>query len=269
MAIRNLGSIVSTLHKFASPVIARLKSRFFWWQFGNFPIRSNHVIKRLLVDGMVSDLVFPHGESHSQQWELKHILQDDPYRLNSIQIPVGRVVDVGANIGIFTLFARHKFPGAVIHSYEPNLKLTEVLQCNTRNANAVVFAEGVSRVDGTGSICNDDNSLCGIINTETGGSIPIRAFATVLERIGGSIDLLKLDCEGGEWEILRDRQSLSKVRFLVMEYHLDCPSPREPQKLSSLVSALNDHGFRITSLRESDNTSVGQLSAENLKFSGF
>ncbi len=52
------------------------------------------------------------------------------------------------------------------------------------------------------------------------GQIPKIAFETAIKRLGGEVDLLKLDCEGSEWEILRDHASFKKVRFMSLEYHL-------------------------------------------------
>ncbi len=52
------------------------------------------------------------------------------------------------------------------------------------------------------------------------GKIPQVSFRTAVERIGGHCDLVKLDCEGAEWEILTDVTTWRKVDHLAMEYHL-------------------------------------------------
>lgn len=46
------------------------------------------------------------------------------------------------------------------------------------------------------------------------------AFRKVLELAGGHIDILKLDCEGGEWELFEDTATWKGVRSVTMEYHL-------------------------------------------------
>lgn len=51
------------------------------------------------------------------------IFLDDDYFIDRITRPVSTVLDIGANIGFFSIAARKSFPQATIHSYEPNIKL--------------------------------------------------------------------------------------------------------------------------------------------------
>ena len=92
------------------------------------------------------------------------------------------------------------------------------------------------------------------------GSNPIVPLATALQRIGGRVDLLKMDCEGAEWDILRDQTSLQKARMTAMEYHLFGGPERT---LLNLLHRLQTAGFRIEALREAANPLVGQLFAVN------
>src|SRR5215831_7104427 len=73
-----------------------------------------------------------------------------------------------------------------------------------------------------------------------GGDIPQVAFRTCLLRLGGNVDLLKLDCEGAEWSILADSESLAAVRSLVMEYDLV-----DGHTEAELVSIVRKLGFRV------------------------
>jgi hypothetical protein len=51
------------------------------------------------------------------------------------------------------------------------------------------------------------------------GPIPQLSFNDVVTRLG-FVDVLKLDCEGAEWDVFTDRIPWTRVRSLVMEYHL-------------------------------------------------
>ena len=51
------------------------------------------------------------------------IFLDDDYRLDRVKWPVGTVLDIGANLGFFSIAARNAFPEATIHAYEPNHEL--------------------------------------------------------------------------------------------------------------------------------------------------
>ena len=84
------------------------------------------------------------------------------------------------------------------------------------------------------------NRLLTSTRHDPGGSIPQVAFSRALGRIGGRVDLVKLDCEGAEWEIFEDRESWSRVRFVTMEYHLGQGEAHE-----KIVDVLRAMGFKI------------------------
>jgi hypothetical protein len=68
------------------------------------------------------------------------------------------------------------------------------------------------------------------------------SLRTALERLGGSADFVKLDCEGAEWDLLTDTEPWQRVRNLSLEYHIDGPPDHTPEKAAELVTAL---GFTI------------------------
>ena len=52
-----------------------------------------------------------------------------------------------------------------------------------------------------------------------GGDIPQVAFRTCLLRLGGNVHLPKLDCEGADWSILADTESLAAVRCKISDHN--------------------------------------------------
>ena len=81
---------------------------------------------RLRVAGRRVQLSVPPAEQAVQLHEFHRIVIEDCYRLSKI----GRartVLDIGANIGLFAIAARHRFPRATIHCYEPNRSLEPYL----------------------------------------------------------------------------------------------------------------------------------------------
>lgn len=172
---------------------------------------------RLRLNGKTIDLDLL--DEHGTNADFIEIFLNDMYMIESIR-NIQSVLDVGANQGLFSIYARHLYPGARIHAYEPNSGLEGRLRRNCSLLDIDVFMEGVAATDGA---CNlqpmGDSNQTRIVTTETGG-IPVTSLSQVLERIGGAVDLMKLDCEGFEWDILTDQQSLRRVRWLTMEYHL-------------------------------------------------
>lgn len=183
------------------------------------------------------------------------ILIDDVYGLRRLR-DIGTVLDVGAHAGLFSVAVRLRFPDAVIHAYEPNPALWPHL---VRQASAGGFEPRQAAVGlhaGMVTVCEPDDSVSTTVARSEDGSIPMTSFAECVSRLGGSVDLLKLDCEGGEWDILQDRDTLRKVEFVTMEYHLT-----DGHTVDELRALLRD--FRIT-LCKSDGPNYGRVWATRL-----
>jgi FkbM family methyltransferase len=175
------------------------------------------------------------------------VLLNDSYRLGTLakSVNIKTVIDIGANAGLFGLASRAAFPTATIHAYEPNPALARPLAHNAELAGVAFFLEAVGRTDGYISLdVVPGGSVLSRSRTDPTGSIRQIAFRDALKRIGGHADLVKMDCEGAEWEILEDHESWQKVNFLTMEYHLTAGQGHE-----AIVSALERIGFAVRSHR--------------------
>jgi hypothetical protein len=103
----------------------------------------------------------------------------------------------------------------------------------------------------TVSLLAGDDSLHS--TTEPGGTIPQISFASAVARLG-AVDVVKLDCEGAEWDIFTDPKPWTRIRSLVMEYHLWArPGVTE----QTLISQLKGLGFSIVELVPSDDRQWG------------
>lgn len=177
-------------------------------------------------------------------WVFRDVVLDDEYGLEKLHLQPKTILDVGANVGIFTLWAGTNFPGAAIHSYEPNAALKEYLRENIGQVDAKLHAEGVSGHDGFGSFAQKGESMVGKCTESASGNIPVVSLQTAIARMGGSVDLLKLDCEGAEWSILEHPEAFAAVRCVRMEYHLTQPG----HSTERLVKAFDRMEFRCSRL---------------------
>jgi len=164
---------------------------------------------------------------HIIVWELL----SDCYGLNRIDFKPGDVViDIGAHIGLFAIYTALRFPEVVIHSFEPFPENYELLQRNLeRNGITTVrtYQQGVT---------SDGRSLEMVTNPQNSGSAncysgSLKEYgrttgipSTTLDHIFDSLNvdkckLLKIDCEGSEYEILLTTRSLAKVEYLSGEFH--------------------------------------------------
>jgi FkbM family methyltransferase len=171
------------------------------------------------------------------------VLIADCYRLGDVPEPVRTVLDVGANVGLFCLAARNAYPDARIHAYEPNPDLEQYLRAQATVARCDYFMEAVGLDEGRVTLEFSDNAGLTRSRSATTGTTPRVGFRKAIDRIGGNVDLAKVDCEGAEWEFLADREAWERVRNVTMEYHL----LDEPERRShdDIRRALSDLGFTV------------------------
>jgi FkbM family methyltransferase len=189
----------------------------------------------------------------------RDIILDDEYFLNTLpNKQIKTIADIGANVGIFAIAARIAFPHAEIHCYEPNADNIPHLNNQAESLGLKIFKEAVSNIEGTCSLSKSTihDTSARISNLE-GGEIPLTSLHTVLNRFDcKQIDLLKLDCEGSEFEILKDATNLRKCKFITLEYHIV-----KNQQLESLKNLLSNAGFHVIYANKR-NKSLGNLLAE-------
>lgn len=152
---------------------------------------------------------------------LKHVFEGE-YEV-PLYAPGLTILDVGANVGSFSIWAAHRFPHSTIHSYEPHPKNYELLVKNCRRyPNIKTYECGVgipgTRILYNGKHNDGEHSLiagCRGVDGMTGQHV------TVIDPLSmPKADIIKMDTEGCEIEILRplilDMQSFLAVMF---EYH--------------------------------------------------
>ena len=209
---------------FLQQKIAGLLRRYQHVRYGIRYLRAAdfHIPSRLHINGSKRSFSFLAPADPAFVYEFDEICIKDCYQLRRLKklLPqVNTIVDIGANQGLFAIAARQNFSNAVIHCYEPNTALAPVLGKNAAAVQATVFYEAVTKQDGTMELQFGASDLHTVAHPSATGTIQGTGFSKVIERAGGHIDLLKLDCEGGEWAIMEDTASWQQVGAVTMEYH--------------------------------------------------
>jgi FkbM family methyltransferase len=231
-----------------------------WKQLGVRYLRSSAFNpETVVVSGKKIHLRFPDNEKDILRHELGKIFYDDCYGLEKLSEPPATILDIGGNVGLFSLVARHRFPHAQIHCYEPNPDLKPNLQCNLGALDVKVFHEAVGPRSGRVEMRKGENSLHSASVTSGAGAISMSPLETAVQRIGGRVDLLKLDCEGMEWEILERDGPWESVQEITMEYHL---WSRPESRLSDLISLLENRRFVVVDVRTDSNKTWGLVRAK-------
>ncbi len=167
------------------------------------------------------------------------VLFRDSYQLRTIGFVPKRIIDVGAHIGSFSTLAAMLFPTAEIIAVEPEKQNYRLLQENAPR-NAQLRNEAVSDTEGNVTLhIGKNNGAQHSITSSFGagklheGTQEVAAFP--LSHYGPA-DLIKIDCEGGEYAILKD--TLPEAKAVILEIH-DLDDGQKPRLLERLVQKYN------------------------------
>lgn len=183
-----------------------------------------------------------------------NLVVDDEYGLLRLSPAPQTIVDIGANIGMFSNWARDCFPQAVIHAYEPSAASAAMARHNAAHPLTTIYEEGLAAQAGRAAMVDLGDSVLARTTPSDEGAIALVDFATVLQRIGGRIDLLKVDCEGAEWDFMHDRAAFAAVGCIRMEYHLV-----DGRTIDDVHALARNLGFRITRLEQNQGFGIAWL----------
>ncbi|MEV5880298.1 FkbM family methyltransferase [Streptomyces sp. NPDC052101] len=215
----------------------------------------------------------------------REIFTDNAYFRHGITLPAGAVVvDVGANIGMFTLCVARRSPGARIIAVEPVAELADALALNAElhEVDATVLRTALGRTRGEteftfypnnsvmsgrfadttedlevlkGYLLTGENAqrgehldrLAADRMTARTRHVPVTTLTAVVHEHGlARIDLLKIDVEKAEAEVLDgiDDDLWPRIDRIVMEVH-DVDG-----RLTTVLAELRGRGFDVA--REQD-----------------
>jgi len=186
----------------------------------------------------------------------KEIFMDECY-LAGLEHPLpsgATVVDIGANAGYFTLFAASCFAEARVFSFEPvpvnyaqlerhrNLNSSRWIKC---------FPKAVAGQAGEISLAFDSSdsfTTSATIFAQTDAhrehiKVPCLTLGQVIDENGiNKCDLLKMDCEGAEYDILYNcpPEYLQRIDQIAMEVHR---GQKENQSIDALEAFFRQQGF--------------------------
>jgi FkbM family methyltransferase len=162
------------------------------------------------------------------------------------------VLDLGGNIGLFSLLAAKSNQLATIHVFEPgppNLRLLEMnRQGNPSLGERIhVHPEAVTGETRSAKWFFDrsnpgGSSLFGQGNS--GVDVQIRSFPEVMEALPDPISLVKIDIEGAEYDILRKTPSeiWERIPAISLELHDD---PEGEMSNDEFLSRMKLLGYKV------------------------
>lgn len=225
-------------------------------------------------------MIFPNGlecyylsSKEETEFIFSEIFTEQQYLSNSIVINEGDCIfDVGANIGLFSLFVSRLQKNVKIYAFEPIEPIFEVLQENvhlhslhniflfnyglsSENNSEKLFTfypnmagnsttkplEKLEQQDAMNAVLSKEQMEYFFQSTQVKGEL--RTLSSVINELDiKSIDLLKIDVEGEECEVLKgiEEKDWGKIKQIFAEVH-----DREG-RLEQIRTLLTTHGFNIT-----------------------
>ena len=182
---------------------------------------------------------------------LKEIFQNRIYDIKLKSDPT--VFDLGAHIGLSTLYFKEEYPESKICCFEPNPNIFPLLEENiSKNGlkNVVLHNVALGKSDTERDLYIDCSSY-GAFSTASfrknawngkQKSKPISVRVEKLSKyISKKVDLVKMDIEGAEKEVLEEldqSKSIKNILNMIIEYH-----PGKGNSILKLENILKRNGF--------------------------
>ena len=221
-------------------------------QFSNSSrVDSRGLSFQMLSDNWVTKFrarTFNEKEPEMLDWLDENLLEGDVF------------FDVGANVGIYSIYAALRKPTAIIYAFEPEYSNLHQLKMNIINndllKNVIPFAIAISDQTGVSYLHIQEFTPGGALSTEQRGSINKTygkdvvwkegIVTSTLDYISDKVDiqpnLIKIDVDGNELKILNGGRKVfsnNKLRSIIIEMIENLPN------YSGIKKYLNDQGFKL------------------------
>jgi FkbM family methyltransferase len=163
------------------------------------------------------------------------IFAEDCYRFEWFLGPLAQrpiqVIDIGGHVGTFSCRLTQLNPQASVLAFEPSATTAAFLRRNVEQNGVAdrvtVFEQALAATTGTATF--DDNGagsgLNGLVSaghgTGTATKVATIAFDQAVAEAPAPVDVVKIDCEGGEFDLVlgSDPSSWASVQRVVIEHH--------------------------------------------------
>ncbi len=217
-----------------------------------------------------------HKNTYETDYVYNEIFNEHTYLQHDIKINENAVIfDVGANIGLFSLYIKQNYPTSIIYAFEPSPEIHHILNSNLTEFGQSAKTFNIGLADRTtettfyyypefsvisgfhanqkrdaeiilsGINCNNKKEVATVINQRLATLLPYKCQVRTLSNIIKSekittIDLLKIDVEGSELAILKgiSEDDWCKVKQIVMEVH-------SKNELDLIMDILKSQSFHI------------------------
>jgi FkbM family methyltransferase len=201
-------------------------------------------------------------------WIVKETCLDRIYdEGESIFPPNAVMVDIGAGLGDFSIHFAHRYPSARVFAYEPFQESFILLEGNlalNRVTNVSPCRQAVGARTGILNLQTTTGIAVQHSTASTAGESFLRVDAVSLDDVFrqqgiARCDLLKVDCEGGEYDIFLHAtdDTIVRIQRVAMEYHDGLTDHTHVE----LVDLFTRHGFAVRTQPNPVHRNIGMLYA--------
>lgn len=176
----------------------------------------------------------------SELWCIDEIVKNNEYILDKfINNTNKHFIDIGANCGVATIILAKQNPFSTIYSYEPDKNLFNILiknielnnLKNVKPYNIAISKSGIDKLlltlhpnySGGNTTYSDVNTMESFFNQViTSYYVDCISIDEIITQNNiNEVELLKIDCEGAEYDILYNSVSLKNniIKNMVGEFH--------------------------------------------------
>jgi FkbM family methyltransferase len=161
------------------------------------------------------------------------------------------IIEIGAHIGLFSLFAWQYCKNGKIYCFEPVKENYDILLSNLQLneiKNITPINSAVSKEESTVTIFINEDEAGHSMYSPT--SKLLQARSTSLKKIFDDYkiekcDFVKMDCEGAEYEIINSLplDYFQKIKKIIIEYHF---ASTKPELLHNLTKKLESLSYKVS-----------------------
>ena len=195
---------------------------------------------------------------------------------------VYNIIDIGANVGFFSLVCRDLYKDAEVFAVEPVVSAYKCLKKNLNNPKDHIFQLAISDKNGKERMefTEDNTAVSSVIRNETGFNkinnngkntqfveVEAKTLDTFLnENKLEIIDILKVDTESFEYNVLKSAyNTLKNTRYLHLEISIENNSKYTFTQINSLLFS-NDFNFQLLCFRNFTDRGDGPIPVGDFLF---